>query len=437
MFGGLNIWLSMIKSNLGKNLLRFFVITLILVYGISVITEYNTLKPIVTDFSTKLVSGNLPMGVSNQASVPGTSQNIGEQITGSIIQYCKTNDNFVIPGSDFTISCTDVRAKGASALPEFITNTLMNDYYKNYDCSAVGCLMNIYFRRSPGDLMFIFSEKMNLFLKSLIPFLVLGVFLGVAIIAYRIREKFGISKEVGITLLGAAGIPFLIFLFILYKDQILVWTGILSGKEDFMRTTTTFFSGPIYSVVNLYAYLYGAVFIVGGVLAITGHYGLKKNPEAREKYEASTKPSYPNFPSSPMLGQMGQNNEMMKSIESSQKYIADLKSPQYWEKQLKQWLEEDYREMLVNLDGLPSDAKIPQVKERLLRKIEIKRTMMRETRQSLMPEAAEMFKVKLDAENKYLSILEKLANDIRMYEKEGKSGDEILENLRKTLLPEN
>ncbi len=280
----LNSWIYTIKNLAGRNLLRFFVITLILAYGFSVITEYNTLKPIVSDFSTKLISGNIPL------SAPSMNQNIGEQITGGVIQYCKTNDKLVIPGYDgLTIDCKEVQSKGASALSGFITDTLMKDYYKEYDCSAVGCLANIFFNRRPGDMMFIFSLKMNLFVKSLIPFLVLGLLLSLAILVYTIREKFAIFKEVGITLLGAAGIPFLILLLIIYKDQILVSTGILSGKEDFMRSATTFFSGPIQSVVNLYAYLYGIAFIIGCVLAITGYYGLKKNPQVGEEKKTDVK----------------------------------------------------------------------------------------------------------------------------------------------------
>ncbi|MCZ7402972.1 MAG: hypothetical protein O8C61_12185 [Candidatus Methanoperedens sp.] len=281
MSGMLNSWIYSIKNLAGRTLLRFFVIALILAYGFSVTTEYNTLKPVVSDFSIKLVSGNIPL------SAPGVNQNIGEQITGNIIEYCKTNDKVLIPGYEgLTIDCKDVRANGASsALSGLLTETLMKDYYKEYNCSAVGCLANIVLNRNPGDMMFIFSSKMNLFVKSLIPFLFLGVLLSLAILAYTIREKFGIFKEVGITLLSAAGIPFLILMLIIYKDQILVSTGILSGKEDFMRTATTFLSGPIQSVVNLYAYLYGTVFIIGCVLAITGYYGLKKNPEVREKKE--------------------------------------------------------------------------------------------------------------------------------------------------------
>jgi hypothetical protein len=281
----LNSWMYTIKNLAGRNLVRFFVITLILAYGFSIATEYNTLKPIVSDFSTKLINGNVHL------SAPGMNQNMGEQITESIVQYCKTNDKVFIQGYEgLTIDCRDVQAKGASpALSGFITDTLMKNYYKQYDCSAVGCLANIVFNRNPGDMMFIFSSKMNLFVKSLIPFLVLGLLLSLAILAYTIREKFGIFKEVGITLLGAAGVPFLILLLIIYKDQILVSTGILSGKEDFMRSATTLFSGPIQSMVNMYAYLYGTVFIIGCVLAITGYYGLKKNPEVGEKEKADVK----------------------------------------------------------------------------------------------------------------------------------------------------
>jgi len=45
----------MIGKYIGKYFLRFFVVTLILVYGLSVVTEYDILRPIVSDFSIKLI----------------------------------------------------------------------------------------------------------------------------------------------------------------------------------------------------------------------------------------------------------------------------------------------------------------------------------------------------------------------------------------------
>ncbi len=252
---------------IGKYLLRFFIVTLILVYGLSVVTEYNTLRPIVSDFSTKLVNGNLTI----------INQSIGEQITANINEYCKTHDEFTIPGYENTpINCKEVQSNNTSSVSELITNTLMKDYYKEYNCSAVGCLVNILYNRSPENLKFIFSEKMNLFLKSLIPFLLLGVLLSIAIIIYAIKEKFEISREIGKTLLGAAGIPFIILLIIIYRDEILVRTGIFSGKEDFMKATNDFFSGAIYKVAEFYLYLYGLVVIIGGILFIMGYIGTKR-----------------------------------------------------------------------------------------------------------------------------------------------------------------
>jgi hypothetical protein len=272
---------SLFGNFIGKTLLRFFVITLILAYGFSIVTEYDNLKPIVSDFSAKLVDINLPLIDNIQQQ--GTNQNLGEQLTGSIVEYCKTNDEFHIPGYEGSpIDCKEVRGKGISSAQELITNALMKDYYKEYDCSAIGCLANIFFNRRPGDMIFILSVKMNSFIKLLIPFLVVGVLLSLSIMIFSIKEKFLLFKEVGMTLLSSAGIPFLILLLLLYKDKILVSTGILSGKEDFMRTTTDFFSGAILNVVNLYLYLYGAVFIVGSILAIIGYYGILKKSKTSQ-----------------------------------------------------------------------------------------------------------------------------------------------------------
>jgi hypothetical protein len=258
----------MIGKYIGKYLLRFFVVTLILVYGLSVVTEYNTLRPIVSDFSTKLVNGNLSGGIN---------QNMGEEIMVTIDEYCKNNDVFSIQGFEgSTINCKDVQSKGVPYISEFMTDNLMKDYYKEYDCSPIGCLKNIIYNRSSENMMFIFSAKMNLFLKSLIPFLILGTLLSIGIIVRSIKEKFEISREVGVTLIGAAGVPFLILLLIRYKDKILKSTGIVSGNESLMRTTADFFSGPIYNVSNMYLYLYGLVFIIGSILFMIGYYGYKR-----------------------------------------------------------------------------------------------------------------------------------------------------------------
>lgn len=258
----------MIGKYIGKYLLRFFVVTLIFVYGLSVVTEYGTLRPIVSDFSTKIVNGNLSLG---------ENQNVGQQIMGNIYEYCKNNDVLSIQGFESKpINCKDIRSQGAPFISELMTDTLLKDYYKEYECSPIGCLKNIFYNRRSEDMMFIFSEKMNLFLKTLIPFLILGTILSIGIIIRSIKEIFEICREIGVTLIGAAGVPFLILLLIRYKDKILASTGIISGTEGLMRTTADFFSGPIYEVSNMYLDLYGSVFIVGSILFLIGYFGYKK-----------------------------------------------------------------------------------------------------------------------------------------------------------------
>jgi len=264
-------------TSIGKFLLRFFVLTLIFVYGFANVTEYNNLKPIVSDLTAKLIEGTQAKDSNNQ------------QVMESITQQCKNTDKIVIPlGSEsLTIDCKEVQAKGGGAalsqyMSDALSNILLKDYYKNYDCSPIGCITSLVFSRNPENLSFMISAQMNLFLKTLIPYLAIGIVLSLFILIYSIRETFAIFKEVGMTLLSA-GVPFLLLLLLQYREQLLVSTGILSGKEDFLRSANEFISGSVYNVVNLYLIMYGIVFIVGAAFAITGYIGLKKCGTGNQK----------------------------------------------------------------------------------------------------------------------------------------------------------
>ncbi len=262
--------------SIGKYLLRFFVLTLIFVYGFAQVTEYSNLKPIVSDLTTKLLSESQSMGGSNP------------QLLEGITQQCQNTDKIVIPmGSEsVTIDCKEVRAKGGSALPQYlsdaISNVVLKDYYKDYGCSPAGCLTSLAVSRDTAKLPFLISAQMNQFLKTLIPYLVIGLVLSLFILIYSIRETFSIFKEVGMTLLSA-GVPFVLLFLLKYREQLLVSTGILSGKEDFMSSANGFLSGPVNSVTDMYLYMYGIVFTIGAVLAITGYVVLRKRAKEAGK----------------------------------------------------------------------------------------------------------------------------------------------------------
>ncbi len=261
--------------SIGKYLLRFFVLTLIFVYGFAQVTEYSNLKPIVSDLTTKMLSESQAMGGSNP------------QLLEDITQQCQNTDKIVIPmGSEsVTIDCKEVQAKGASALPHLsdaISNVVLKDYYKDYGCSPIGCLTSLAVSRDTAKLPFLISAQMNQFFKTLIPYLVIGLVLSLFILIYSIRETFSIFKEVGMTLLSA-GVPFILLFVLKYREQLLVSTGILSGKEDFMSSANQFLSGPVNNVTDLYLYMYGIVFIIGAVLAITGYVVLRKRAKEAEK----------------------------------------------------------------------------------------------------------------------------------------------------------
>ncbi|MCX9010126.1 MAG: hypothetical protein OIN66_03285 [Candidatus Methanoperedens sp.] len=265
---------------IGKSLLKFFVLTLILVYGLVYITEYDNLKPIVSELTAKVITETQAKG--------GTDQ----QITQGIIQQCKNTDRLIIPIGDesLTIDCKEVQAKGDAALSQYISeavsNVILKDYYKDYGCSPTDCIKSLVVDRNTKDMGFVISAQMNQFLKKLIPYLAVGVVLSLFILVYLIRDPLVISKEVGMTLLSA-GFPFLFFVLVKYREQLLVSTGILSGKEDFMRSANEFLSGPIYNVTNLYTYMYGIVFAIGAVLAIIGYVGIKKREKDAKISEGS------------------------------------------------------------------------------------------------------------------------------------------------------
>ena len=274
------MWSQLDKQKLavsiGKYLLRFFVLTLIFVYGFAQVTEYSNLKPIVSDLTTKILSESQARGGANP------------QLLEGITQQCQNTDKIVIPmgPESITIDCKEVQAKGVSALPQYlseaISNFVLKDYYKDYGCSPVGCLTSLAVSRDATKLPFLISAQMNQFLKTLIPYLVIGLILSLFILIYFIRETFSIFKEVGMTLLSA-GVPFILLFILKYREQLLVSTGILSGKEDFMSSANQFLSGPVNSVTDLYLYMYGIVFIIGAVLAITGYVVLRKRAKEAEK----------------------------------------------------------------------------------------------------------------------------------------------------------
>jgi len=264
----------------GKTLLKFFVLILILVYGLVNVTEYETLKPIVSELTAKVIGDTQAMGGAEQ------------QITRGIVRQCESTDSVIIPLGDerLTIDCNEVRSKGEVALSQCmsdaISNVILKDYYKDYGCPPADCIKSLVIDRDSRNMSFVISAQMNQFLKTLIPYLAIGVVLSLFILIYFIRDPLVISKEVGMTLLSA-GFPFLFFVLVKYREQLLVSTGILSGKEDFMQSANEFLSGPLYNVTNLYMNMYGIVFAVGAALAVIGYAGIKKREKDAKIREGS------------------------------------------------------------------------------------------------------------------------------------------------------
>ncbi len=255
----------------GKTIFKYFLIALIIVTGFAQLTEFDNLKPVATDLTSKLFVENQGKGGVNQLIVGNT----GQQLLGSINQQCKSQDTMLLPiplgYQTMKIDCKKIREGGDSGLAQYISDNIMKDYYKHYDCSPIGCMVNMLVYKRPEEASYSFSGEMNSFLKKIVPFLLVGTLIGLAMIIYSSRKIIPITKEVGGVMLGIAGIPFLILLLIIYRESIFISTGIFSGKEEFMMAINNFFSGPTYLIVTIFATLLAAPFFAGAVLT-AGNY---------------------------------------------------------------------------------------------------------------------------------------------------------------------
>ena len=259
----------------GTSLFRVFVIALILISGFSQLTEYENLMPVATDLTTKILTEN-QNGNANQQILGNT----GQMLVNSINQQCKSQDTMLVPVSlgyrPVSIDCKKIRENGESGLAQYITDSIMKDYYKDYECNPIGCMVNMLVYRRAEEASYFFSAEMNAFLKKLIPFLFLATFISLVMIIRSTRQIFPIIKEVGTILLKIAGIPFLFLMIIVYRETIFVSTGIFSGKEEFMVAINNFFSGPTNLLVTIFASILTIPFILGVAFYIITYINEKK-----------------------------------------------------------------------------------------------------------------------------------------------------------------
>lgn len=394
---------------IGKYLLGLCVVCLIFAIGFSQVTEYNTLKPVVNEFTKKFLEGN---------PGNGPNQTIGQQLYTGIMQECMSKERVEYPfiNEKLVLDCKGVKTGGISAISESVTQLMLKDYYKKYDCTPLGCILDI-FAGKQGNFTYIYSEQMNSFLKMVIPFLIAGILAGVILIYFSTKDIFLFLDNLGKTLLKS-GIPFLILMILIYRDQLLVTTGILSGKENFMRSADDFFSGPIYQIMNLFLYLYGAVFIIGITCIAIGFAGIKfYKRSSYNKYIAGQQPQIPL-----MGGKASRIQTGMKIPDASGNLLNHM-------------LENEYKELLFATEELPGAEKISKIKEKLNKKKDEMR--MQDQMMASANTGNTGNEMILSSNEKFIAILEGLLEDINSHEKDGKSAEEIIKHIRQVMLGSN
>ena len=253
--------LTAIGKAIGAFLLALFILSTVFVYGLSQITEYDSLKPVFTESITDQINNQF-------------SQNQDEFLR-YINAQCRSSDTLVLSVGNITLNldCKELLAKAPEKIPEYLSEKIFqNIYYKKYDCSALQCLTKAFSSRDPQELTVIISSQTNEFLKSLLPYLIAGIIISILIIIVSIRKLFEILKAIGITLI-ISGIAFIVILL----------------SESFLPTADGALGGFIKTIVNTFAFLYGIVFAIGIVLTIIGYLGSKyynneEKKKSRKKY---------------------------------------------------------------------------------------------------------------------------------------------------------
>lgn len=130
-----------------------FLSSFIIAWSFSELTEYNTLKPLITNIILQQIK-------------PQMNQNDINQMKYFILEKChsdiKNITNYFV-GINYTIECGEVNE--TTDILSYISNKSFNSlYYKKYECDFITCFksMNI-----ANRFFLLISEKTHLFLKDL------------------------------------------------------------------------------------------------------------------------------------------------------------------------------------------------------------------------------------------------------------------------------
>lgn len=239
--GAIRNALKVVSSLLFSTLLFITIMT----FGLARLTQYENLKPIITDIISKTISKQI-----NGAQL--------SQIYPYIELYCKYKNetiklNFTI--EEVEISCQEVLNKTTNQIIEILASKAFNKiYYRKYDCEIIDCLRQA---KDKMDYLVLMSEKFNIFLKGIFPYLFLAT-ISFLIIFLIVSENWYLRiKNLGVTFL-MFGLPYFFFKFT--SNELL---------QNFLPPDTMETLTPVINaILSYFNYAFLLTLIFGGILLI-------------------------------------------------------------------------------------------------------------------------------------------------------------------------
>jgi hypothetical protein len=237
--------LRSIVRSVGGFFFVLFLSMVILMMAVIEITEYDNLKPVVTDI--------IAQQLTNQTSPEQLSQ-----IHAQLSSQCSGKETVEMPVGEnlnVTLNCSSVNASKPEDLGTLIGGAVFDKiYYKEYDCEFIQCYQQ---SDSQGKISLFSTSLANQFFKKVLIYLWIGT--GVFGLILLISSKgWEIPKDFGKSLI-VVGMP-------------IIFTKFLKEKIN-LPTETSAAQPLIDKLLNSISNVYLIAIVAGAVLVVIGYLG--------------------------------------------------------------------------------------------------------------------------------------------------------------------
>ncbi|MDI6806669.1 MAG: hypothetical protein QMD14_02525 [Candidatus Aenigmarchaeota archaeon] len=180
-----------------------FLLTTILLLGLTQFTQYGNLKPIITDIIYQQVRGQMNETQLSELKFYFTlyCQTINETI--------KFNFTFV----ELEVNCSEILDKQPEQIIKiFASKTFDTIYYKEYEYGFIDCLKNI---TKEEEYSVVISKKSNTFFEEILRYSLLSTVFFLLIFLLASKNWYSRTRDLGISLIFI-GVPYFVFEFFIY-----------------------------------------------------------------------------------------------------------------------------------------------------------------------------------------------------------------------------